>query len=173
MVSDLFEEVRERDTAGRFAFHKISIEPTNKSWMTHIARNIRTADRIELWAGYRVSPYEAIRLSVESGESAVFLHSGVPFAIGGVSGPVGEAGSPWLLATDGILLCPRGFAECSRLVQASFDSRHPYLENHVHSRNHLSIRWLKWLGYKVSEALTDIGEGKFRKFSKENPSWAM
>ena len=136
-----------------------------------IAENMRESDRREVWASNRRTPLEALTLSLQHAELAftAFI-DGVPALMWGVGAPAGllsVVGVPWFLGTDAIREVIRDFLKYSpRFVQMMQD-RFPRLENHVHARNRLSIRWLTHCGFTLDSEPTEINGEAFFKFWRE------
>jgi hypothetical protein len=117
--------------------------------------NMREADMNELIAGAG-NPYRALKLSYLGSVlcKAVECDDGLICVYGAASVSWSEGiGCPWMLGTrllDGkhkraVLAIGR---ECLDSMRALFPVR---LENYTDARNHKSIRWLKWLGFRFDE----------------------
>lgn len=119
-----------------------------------IAKGMRAADRAEVWAASRRTPEQALSFSYKN-SAQVFtgLADGTPFVMFGV----GEqsrllgVGVPWLLGTDEIARHTVPFLRCCGFWTKRLLADYRVLKNHVDNRNRLSIRWLQWLGFSLSE----------------------
>jgi RimJ/RimL family protein N-acetyltransferase len=129
-----------------------------------IAADMREADRREVWASHRHSPEEALRYSLSRSELAwTCLISGVPAFMWGVArlgSLLSEKGSPWLLGTDLFFKAQKQLhreflRQCPDYVNR-MQERFARLENHVHAKNRLSIRWLKWCGFTLDMDVPEV-----------------
>lgn len=129
------------------------IVPTTKDHILELAETMRKADRDEIWASSRLRPYEALRLGVAMSEEPLTgLLNGKVVCIFGISKPsvISDKASPWLLASD---LLPRvaiTFLRLNKVYMDEVKKRYKFLENYVDCRNVEAIKWLKWLGFKMS-----------------------
>lgn len=133
---------------------ELNFEELDYKSASFIAANIRQADKDELWASHHFTPEQGIL--VARGMSLVSYAvsiDGCMFMAFGVA-PLGyrRGVSPWMLATDDIHRFPITFYRHTRNEVARMFEAYQYLENHVDSRNVLSIRWLKWCGFKMHPA---------------------
>lgn len=136
-----------------------------------IAADMREADRIEVWASHRHAPAQALASSLEKSEMAwTCLVDGVPAFMWGVArrgSLISYRGSPWLLGTPAIHRVRREFLrQCPAYVER-MQARFPRLENFVHAKNRLSVRWLRWMGFTVETAATVINDEPFFLFWRE------
>lgn len=140
------------------------IVPAAPEHIPAIAADMREADRREVRASHRHTPAEALERSLERSELAwTGLIEGVPSVMWGV----GRAGSmmtlsgvPWMLGTDAIHSVSRDFLRQSRVYVEIMQERFPRLENYVHAKNRLSIRWLKWCGFTVEADVPEVINGE-------------
>ena len=118
----------------------------------YVARYLRSSDYKELSLSHG-DPAEAIRNSVNGSlwtKSA--LLDGVPVLVYGLHPSVMDsAGVPWMVATDQIAEIGSRFVLGSLSEIEIMQHIYPFLYNQVHCENHLSIRWLRWLGFTVDE----------------------
>ncbi|WP_455153243.1 phage protein Gp13 family protein [Bradyrhizobium cenepequi] len=70
-------------------------------------------------------------------------------------------GAPWLLGTDAVEQHYRQFLRHSVSWRDQLLERYPILRNFVDDRNTVSIRWLRWLGFKLHDPVV-IGGHVFR-----------
>lgn len=135
----------------------------------YIADNMRQADIDEVTAASNVTPLQAIEGGVEvSSFSSVAVIDGDVVAIMGVvkNSTLTDNGIPWLLGTDNIVKHRREFLDASPSVLEAMTDVCPNLVNHVYVKNTVSIRWLKWLGFKIEEAKPFGVNGElFHKFT--------
>lgn len=136
-----------------------------------IADNMRKADVAEVWASGRYTPIEALKTSVKhSRKSAVACVNDIPLVIFGVvsRGFLSDVGVPWMLSVTQSMKYKRQFFELSPQVVDEMLDIHPKLVNRVHTKNKLSIRWLKWLGFTIEDPTPIKATGElFHKFHME------
>lgn len=146
----------------------LQIIPAEFHHIAPVAIHMRQADRDELAASSSRSPFTALEYSLERSTIArTVLVDGKPagmFGCGDLS-VLTKAGSPWLLGTDDLALAPLQFLRASVDWRDKLFERYDVLRNLVDDRNVASIRWLKWLGFSMSDPLP-VGKGglPFRLF---------
>ena len=80
------------------------------------------------------------------------------FGVGWTGNP--RVGRVWLLSSEYLHEIGRPFLlECPKFI-AMFMAGHDVLYNHVHDRNHASIKWLTWLDFEVTATFPEYGEHK-------------
>jgi len=133
---------------------KVEIIPAIHDHIAPIAEHMREADRQEVWAASRSTPQEALDYSLKKSS---FAYTGivddvpvVMFGVGDIN-VLGGMGAPWLLGTDAVAHHARLFLRQSLLWRDAIRARYCRLSNFVDSRNRVSIRWLKWLGFELKE----------------------
>lgn len=137
--------------------------------IVEIAPRMRQQDVDELWASSRSTPVEALVMSLECSD---FTFTGVingrpecMFGLSIVSHVTGH-GSPWFLGTDEILNHRRDFLRASVQWRDMFLARASDLRNCVDDRNEVSKRWLRWLGFELTDPVPMGYDGAmFRMFS--------
>lgn len=130
---------------------EILVRDATQADADHVAAYLRQADLIELRAAGIADPVKEVREGWTGSDwTKAVLIDGVPAILYGVA-PTGlrGCGSPWMLATDGIHAIRREFLLGSRGEVERMREAYCFLVNQVHRCNALSIRWLKWLGFKV------------------------
>ena len=114
---------------------------------------MRAVDRAEVVASSTRSPLEAVRhsMALSSHSAAALTSDGRVICIYGVgtSGFLSDVGCPWFLASDLLADYRREFVALSRDHLAAVRALYPELSNFVDARAVQSIRWLRWLGFKV------------------------
>jgi hypothetical protein len=119
-----------------------------------IADNMRQADRDEVWASSGKTPGEALAFSLgKSSQAWTVLFDGVPAGMFGVGdlNILTRRGAPWFLGTDAVEANRRAFLRHSVHWRDQLLQRYDVLMNLVDDRNTASIRWLRWLGFSLSE----------------------
>lgn len=139
-----------------------------------IAADMRDADAAEVWASHRCTPIESLMRGWDLSEFSVVVEcDGVPCTMLGlvITCPMTGAGTPWLLSSNHALKYKREFLVQSPPVIAQMLDICPRLSNHVHAKNRVSIRWLKWLGFTIDDPMP-AGANKelFHRFHLEKVS---
>lgn len=122
-----------------------------------VAFNMRQVDQWEIWHSSRRGAHEVLRDSV--GQSFVVRtieRGGIPVAIFGLA-PLPAGACPWMLGTDDLARCTGLLREC-RVIVNDWAYRHTYLTNAVWSKNHVHIKWLRWMGFTFDGEDTRNGE---------------
>ena len=142
----------------------------NSDLVQYVANNMRQADRIEITASHGYTPIEALVKGVAiSTLSSVALINDEPCAVFGlvVENIITGFGVPWLLGTDLIFKHKRDFVEHTRIGVDEMLEVCPRLENWVHCENVKSIRWLKSMGFTMSDPKPIGVNGElFMRFTK-------
>lgn len=150
---------------------KSEIIPATMAHAEYISPRIREADRNEIWASHMAYPLEALRIGLKYSTYAFTgLADGEPVLIWGVAPAslLGRHGSPWMLASakiDDPAITIRFLRE-SREQIVDFFQDYDILTNYVDARNKRSIRWLRFMGFQISEKPEPYGLAKmpFHKF---------
>jgi len=120
-----------------------------------LAPRMRLADRREIWASGKSGPHRALIRSMRRTRlSWCGMADGVPVCLFGVmpAACLGSVGVPWLLGSDDLPRHATAFLRGSREYVNAIRSDFDLLTNFVDSRNALSIRWLRWLGFDILPA---------------------
>lgn len=117
---------------------------------------LRQADREEVEALTGRDPSGVVAESVAAshkawaglaGDRLVCLFGVAPMSLAGVTG------IPWLLGSDDVCRYSRAFLRRNRAYVHEMLVDFPVLRNVVDQRNAVSIRWLKWLGFRFGEPM--------------------
>lgn len=131
----------------------IRFEEITEAHIRYIADNMRDEDRAEILALGKNDIYTALMGGMTESDFsvAVVAQDGTPLTVLGVvrRGIITGTGTPWLLSSVDALQHRRQFLLLSKDVVGEMLEFCPRLENYVHSKNKLSIRWLKWIGFKI------------------------
>lgn len=119
-----------------------------------MAPNLRAAEVREVMDSIGLTPTEA--LLQELGRSLVawaWIVDGEVACMFGIVTPemLGEASYPWFLTTPLVERYSRQFARACKALLPELLTRHPKLVGKVDARYTISVRWLRWLGARVSE----------------------
>lgn len=121
-----------------------------------IAKRMREADRIEVHAASGKTPGQALAFSLRKSSIAMtWIIDGRPelmFGVGDLNILAG-VGAPWLLGTDAVLSHQMEFLRSSVEWRNKLFERYSTLKNFVDVRNEVSVRWLKWLGFSLSDPI--------------------
>ena len=126
-----------------------------------IGQNVREADKLEFAANMRTAEQVMTAGLKISTVAWTGLVDDVPVCMFGVA-PVGsifiaEYGRPWMVGTrlldDVAVLFLR---RCRGQIKEMLDL-YPVLSNYVAASNTQAIRWLRWLGFKVSDFPVPMG----------------
>jgi hypothetical protein len=148
--------------------HRVPPE-TVGAWARHIAEHLRDGDRVEVEASSGSDPRSAVALSIlmSSRAYAVLDRNDVPVCLYGVSPhPLPGVGVVWLLGTDGLYDEALPIARVSKAHVAELQQQYPLLWNYVDERNTLSIRWLRWMGFKAHGVKQTASGHPFRIFAR-------
>lgn len=150
---------------------KIEIVPARAAHVRTIARRMRKADRDEVKAASGKSPFEALAYSLRKSSAAwTAMVDGRPevmFGVGDINILTG-VGAPWLLGTDAVEKHYVAFLRHSVSWRDQLLRRYPVLRNFVDDRNRVAIRWLRWLGFTLSDPVQMRGRA-FRMFELRTP----
>lgn len=117
---------------------------------------MRQADRDEIAAGSGYSAAKALAFSLRKSSVAyTAMIDGVPeimFGVGDIN-VLTRTGAPWLLGTDAVTTHYVAFLRRSVDWREQLLRRYRVLMNAVDDRNTASKRWLKWLGFTLSEPI--------------------
>jgi hypothetical protein len=133
---------------------EILIRPTEPGDAALLVANLRTSDRNECLAYGRDDIAAGIRSSVAR---SLFCWSA--FADGELAAILGVAplniltglGSPWMLGTPVLDAHSRVLVRMTPEYIAKMLKAFPHLVNFVHAKNTTSVRWLRRLGFDLSE----------------------
>lgn len=144
----------------------IAVLPATLEHADHIGRHLRAIDALEL-ALVRPdnTPHQSVlnSLTASTWAEAVLVDAQPAIIYGVVPSSVPGVAIPWMVATEAIHRISRAFVKGSAEKVACMHTAGAFLMNRVHHDNTLSIRWLKWLGFKVED--TPCGpNGAFRDF---------
>ncbi len=113
-------------------------------------------DAAEAWAAARLSPAEALEVSLDSSpDPMVFLADGRVVCVFGVGewSVLGLYGIPWMLGAEELPQHARRFLRWSREYMNEMRQRYRLMQNHVDARNTEAVKWLRWLDFEIDPAL--------------------
>lgn len=142
--------------------------PARAIHVRSIARRMRQADRDELRASSGRQPADALIYSMRRSRLAyTALINGVPEVMFGAGdlNILAQSGAPWLLGTDAVPLHYVAFLRGSVRWRGQLLRRYAVLRNLVDDRNHTAMRWLRWLGFRLSDpVIAGVEQRPFRVF---------
>lgn len=129
-----------------------------EAWVDHLSKHLRRADLDEIEAMAGVTSGEALRASLALSTHAycVLGRHGEPAAMfGAAPHPLPGVGVVWMLGTDAIRTEAVGIARRTRRYFDELNDPYPVLWNYIDGRNEVSLRWLRWGGFRL------IGQAEF------------
>lgn len=137
----------------------------------YVASRIREADRLEVEAFSGGTIHEALMRGFR--ESEVVLTATIddePCCMFGFSAAsmLSDTGVPWLLGTELVRALPVQFLrESKRVVDFIWSSgRYTVLENWIDAENAVSMKWLPWLGFTITDQAIERRGRTFYRFEK-------
>jgi hypothetical protein len=134
----------------------LELLPATQEHAKLVAARVRKADADEMQALGFPDPLHGITDSISASVNALYVAcAGAPMGIFGYAAPslIGRGCEPWLITTDEVERHPIAFARASRRVLPLMRAELGGLTNVVDVRHTVCIRWLKWLGFTVHEAV--------------------
>lgn len=130
---------------------------TVREALEHIAQGLRTADRDELAAtiGSPEDPFWPLFESYETSAVTWLIldRTNLPIGIFGVAAHwVPKLGIAWLMGTEGMEREALSVARQTRGYVAEMLKYFPALWANVDARNELSMKWLEWAGFTLTDA---------------------
>lgn len=150
---------------------KVEIREVEDSDIDTLVENMREADKLEVNAATKMGIKNAVVSSVKLASYAktglvndelICMWGVCPLSL------VSSKGSPWMLGTDLINKRQKLFLRRSKPILEEIKKDYKHLENYVDVRNTLSVKWLKWLGFKMEDPIPYGVNGElFHKFTME------
>lgn len=140
-----------------------------------VANSVREIDRLECEAS-GMSVKDALRYGIQWGEAYTVKIDGKPEAMFGVVETCVMTGRArvWLLMSDKAASQRKVLVRAGVVYASIFRSKYPILENFVHARNDLAIRWLTRIGFKVDLDTVFVFNGHpMRYFSCATPPFSQ
>jgi len=120
-----------------------------------VAGRLRLPDTADLWATAGISSTDAVRYSLHvSVHSWAWNVEGEVACLFGLVAPslISHCAMPWVITTPLVERHPIEFMRGSRRMLAHMLQLFPTLEGYVDARHDVSIRWLRWLGFRIHAA---------------------
>lgn len=140
-------------------------DDTVREALEYIAENLRPADLAEMRASGSTEE-DPFWVLVESWDASVASwlivdSSGLPIGIFGVAAHlVSGVGIAWLMGTEGVEREALSIARQTRRYVERLQEFFPVLWANVDARNELSMKWLEWAGFTISDANGSFGPEK-------------
>lgn len=150
--------------------HDLHRVPTDTvgAWARHVALHLRDQDRDEVAASSGSDPRSAVALSIMmSSRAFAVLDDDVPVCLfGAAPHPLPGVGVAWLLGTEGLYPNALKIARGSRRYLDELHQQYNLLWNYVDERNTVSVRWLRWMGFKALSLKQTASGHPFRIFAR-------
>ena len=130
------------------------IIPATLEHVHAMAGHIRPADTDAAWAALGLSTMVAAERSIElSVFTNAWIVEGRPVCLFGVGAQsfLSDTGIPWVMVTRDIEKHRIAFLRQCRYCLREMLKIFPHLVGWVDVRNRLSIKWIAWMGFTVSE----------------------
>lgn len=131
----------------------IKIVPATRDICEYVGTHIREEEGMEIAASSFDTPVQAIiRGYLDSTVcKAALTPDGVPFVIWGLKPENWFWTRVWLLGTDDVIKYGVPFLRRTKQALPEILDMYPHIRNWCDARYTVSLRWLKWLGFKVAE----------------------
>ena len=132
------------------------IVPATPAHVAALLPHVRQADIDEFMAASGQTPAQVLRLGLATATQAwAGLADGEVACVFGVSPTslVCGSGAPWLAGSALIDKHARAFIRLNREFLPEMLAGYRHLENYVDARNTQAIRWLRWLGFTIHDAV--------------------
>jgi hypothetical protein len=144
------------------------IVAATKTHALMMAPRVRAAEVREIMDSDGLTPVRALLREVERSASAwSWVIDGEVACMFGIVTPnlLDHSSYPWMLTTPLVEENFRQFARSCKQLLPEVLARHPRLTGMVDARYGLSIRWLQWLGARVSDPQPwGVAQAPFRTF---------
>lgn len=137
---------------------KFDIQDANWGHLEALALEMREQGKVEMQSHSEVSNLETLKILFENSEEikVVFKDNKLIGAFG--VGLKGQDICPvWFLGTDNINKYTISFLKESREILKMLLEKHGHIFSLVSVKNKLSVKWLKWLGFMVSDDVEFLG----------------
>ena len=128
------------------------VVPVQEWHIKELAETMQIEDKQSVWALAHFSPEQGLKHSLTNSiESYTWLADNKVGAIYGItSGTLLDSYvCPWFLGSDLVKKYPRIFLTgCKEWVEDTVN-KYDWLQNYVDARHKRSIKWLKWMGFKI------------------------
>lgn len=126
------------------------LTPTTVEDIDYLSPRLRQADMDECSAATGKPVRDALYTGLLAGDITLTLRTSTGLRVGVcgvVPSPTMDAGVVWMTATDDIYQHQMTFLRKSKAALEYLSDGYLALFNCVDARNHLHIKWLKWMGF--------------------------
>ena len=120
-----------------------------------LSLSLRDSDVQEIWASDHKLPLEALRIGFEQSSTCLTIQNCKPLAMFGTVKMGDGMATIWLLSDEDLYKKSIEFVKYSKHFVELLFSKNPDINkmcNYVDARNTASIKWLKFIGAKISPA---------------------
>ena len=133
----------------------IKVEPLDfHKHITQVCFSIRVSDALELMGVSGLLPHQVMLAGEQNllGGRAI-TYKGVAIAVFGLSASstFSDEVYPWLIASNQVYAHRLSFLRTVKKLFKFYRGRYKEFVNYVDARNTESIKWLKWMGFKIEE----------------------
>lgn len=128
-----------------------------------LAPNMRKADKIEIKDSDNVDPLQALIYPFTSEGNLIYSivdQEKVIGMFGSVPTNDKDFGVVWMLSSEDLFKFQKRFIKESPYWIERISDNYKYVYNFVDERNVKSIRWLKYLGFKIEQKFNNYGYAK-------------
>ena len=138
---------------------KYTIRKSQRQDCYTLSKSIRSADVQEIFASSGKNPIQVLLRAYLCSYNYCYtiLLDNKIVGMFGVSKLRDAIGSPWLLGSNLLTKYPYSFQKKSKEYLENFMTDFKILFNYIDKRNTISIRWLKMLGFKFTNLITEYG----------------
>lgn len=126
---------------------------TTPEHLRYIAAHFRPEEALECFASWNERPEEALARSWFNSRDVCtyILPDETPLCVVGINYKQDPEGwwNPWMLGTTNILKHRTAFLHACRRYLPEYVLMYPNLRTYIDARYELSLRWAKWLGFKI------------------------
>jgi hypothetical protein len=138
-----------------------SAEPTQVvTWVDKLAGNLRQSDLDEIRAMTGSDPNDAVwsSLGISTHAFMVLDMDGTPVAVfGAAPHPLPGVGVVWMVGTDDVARLGFSIARNTRPYFDTLNDAYRILWNYIDDRNKLSMKWLRWGGFRLLAEKPEFG----------------
>lgn len=147
--------------------------PVDEHWIEALLSSVRPADRLEFESIRGLSVEQEVRDSIAGSlDPRALVVDGELLVLFGDIRFSEQVGVPWMISTSAVERHRRAFLdECDRQI-AAMRLRHLVLINYTDARYAAALRWMRWLGFHMHEAVPYGANGElFHPFTLRGIPW--